>query len=204
MNLFNKISISSLIMPLIVYRSSIRSMHKIVSRSVNMNLIRRNSLSQRDTQNIAENSRGMACFHGARFKPMAPKPPVKDIDVSGYHVVITKTTCNESNCNTVNCADPTDSNVNCPSRTATENQTGIPPTSQGFKPNAGGNLTSKIPKNKRGVTIDQNQNYTGQANAQQMVTETNPVTVPSDDLHVDSQSTSFLQQHHTTIIKQIP
>ena len=58
MNLFNKISISSLIMPLIVYRSSIRSMHKIVSRSVNMNLIRRAGAlgDNNQTQLVANNS----------------------------------------------------------------------------------------------------------------------------------------------------
>lgn len=124
----------------------------------------------------------MACFHGVKFKPKAPKPKVNDIDLSGYHPIVSKTTCNEPNCKSVNCADPNDVKANCPARTAQQNQSDIPPTVQGFKTELAANLTSKVPTTKKGAMINATQNYAGQQKPQEMVVETNPVMVASDDL----------------------
>ena len=48
--------------------------------------------------------------------------------MSNKHVQVFKTSCTTSNCEGVNCADPTDPNVSCPARTAVENTTTIPDT----------------------------------------------------------------------------
>ena len=182
-----------------ISRVSKRTMHttrNIANKAVNMHLIRHTAIN--------ETTRNMACFHGVKLKPAAPKPIVHDIDVTGYHPVVTKTTCTESSCKSVNCADPNEKNANCPSRTAQQNQTSIPPTAQGFKTEVAANLTSKVPVNKKGVLIDANQNYSGQNKPQQMVVETNAVTVSSNDLYIHNKSNTFVQGHHQIIDNNIP
>ena len=192
-NLFIKKLINSLNVPLKKDNIKNRSMHKSVNKAINMQLIREiNNSSKMQT-------RGMACVHSGRLKPKAPKPKVTDTDVSNSHNIVTRTTCAEKNCKNVNCADPTDVNAECPSRSAQQNQTSIPPTSQGFITRIVGNFTGKIPNGKNGFTVDPYKNYSGQNKAQGMVTESSPATVDSSDINVNIQSTNFAQNHHKII-----
>lgn len=176
----------------------IRNMHRSTNKVINMNLIRQNNTT------LQCNSRNMSCYHGTTLKARVPKPKVTDTDTSGFHKIITQTTCAETNCKSVNCADPNDINANCPGRTAQQNQTSIPPTQQGFVTEIKGNTTSKIPQKKTGFTLNQNQNYTGQAKKQEVVIESTPVKINSSELDVDQPSTTFAQGHHSTLEKNIP
>jgi len=62
--------------------------------------------------------RGYACYHAGDYQPQKQPSNVKDIDVSGHHKLIFKTTCSNSDCSTVNCADPSNTSVSCPGGTA--------------------------------------------------------------------------------------
>lgn len=88
-------------------------MFSVVKNSqVNMRIIRPTLLN-------SVNQRGYACAHAGTFKPLR-KPKVSDIDVSGKHKVVVVTECNQIDCKTKNCADPS-SPITCPNRTATQN-----------------------------------------------------------------------------------
>ena len=197
-NLFIKNLINSLNVPLKKDNIKNRFMHKSVNKAINMQLIR----GINNPLNIQK--RGMACYHGGNFNVKAPKPKVNDTDTSGYHKVVTKTTCSESNCNTVNCADASDLRAQCPGRTAQQNQTSIPPTSQGFKTEVSGNLTTQIPPNKKGFTVNHTTNYCGQQKTQGFVNESTPPVIKSNDFNIDNKSTQFVQNHHTILEKNIP
>ena len=197
-NISRKISINSLNFYLTKDKIKFRSMHKSVNKVVNLQLIKGISDS------LKMQTRGMACYHGGNFKFRAPKPKVNDTDTSRLHKIVAKTTCAENNCKTVNCADANDVNAQCPGRTAQQNQTSIPPTSQGFKTEVSGNLTTQVPWNKNGFVVDHTTNYCGQNKVQEMVVESNPPVINSKDFNVDNKSTQFVQNHHNILEKNIP
>lgn len=98
MHLCNKISISSLIMPLIVYKSSVRSMYKVASRSVNMNLIRQ-GVGTINVQN--QKGQNMSTLISYKFKKKAAQDLAND--GTGKHPHICKETCVQPDCSTKKC-----------------------------------------------------------------------------------------------------
>ena len=93
-------------------------------------------------------SKSYASFHGGHYDPNAPRPQTKETDMSNKHVQVYKTYCQTSNCEGVNCADPSDPNVSCPGRTAVENINTIPDTPE-HTTAVVGNMRSKIPQGIR-------------------------------------------------------
>jgi hypothetical protein len=77
---------------------------------------------------------------------------VKDIDVSGFHKLVFKTSCSNSNCESVNCADPSNTSVSCPGGSHIQNQVNIP-TDPACTTELVGNFTSTVPKGKKGVVL---------------------------------------------------
>jgi hypothetical protein len=150
---------------------------------------------------ITQHIRKYACVHGGDFKHNAKKPRVKDTDLTSKHKKVVETTCPQTECKKINCADSGAPAV-C-SRTPTQNQNSIPPTKQGFKTKLKGNTTSHVPPGKIKVVIDPHINYKGQPKAQEMVGETADVTVDSKDIKLDKNVTAYLQQqdHHDAITK---
>ena len=197
--LLHKLRVKKYIINNNISRYNKRTMYttrNIANKAVNMNLIR-NTL-------VNESVRNMSCVHAGKINSMAPKPKVANTDVSGNHDVVVRTECLQNNCKAVDCANPQDLNANCPSRTAQQNQTSIPPTSQGFTSKIVGNTTGKIPPGKPGFTLNATQNYIGQAKPQHMVEETTPVKIDSNDLNINPQSTAFVQGHKHIIDQNIP
>jgi hypothetical protein len=143
------------------------------------------------------------CIHGGRIKTINKMPKLKDADDSNAHILVFNTKCNLLSCEKINCADITNPKAPlCPGRTPTLNEQTIPPTSNGFKTVIGGNLTSKIPKLKKGFFFKHNRNYKGQIKQQAIVVEKpNSTPVNSHDIKLNLQASKFLQnqQNHDDI-----
>ena len=148
-----------------------------------------------------------ACTHAGRYVRSAPPLNVKAADLTVSHLAVTNTTCQNPTCGQFNCADPNDpSSLSCQGRTPAQNKISIPPTASNnsteFETALVGNLTSKIPPNLSGCTVDPNINYAGQHKAQEAVIEPKPrPIIDSKDFKVDPQSTNFVQdpQRHKII-----
>lgn len=136
--------------------------------------------------------------------PNATPPNVNTADTTGAHKLIFITTCKKQDCHDINCAD--NNITGCPNRTALQNQTSVPPTSQGFETKIVGNYTSRLPSNNKtaGTLLDVNKNYSNQLKPQWMVTEEPaPVAVDSKNIIFDPQSTKFAQEpNHFDAIKK--
>lgn len=147
-----------------------------------------------------QTTRGYACYHSGEYQPAKQPANVKDIDVSGYHKLVFKTSCSNSDCESVNCADPSNTSVACPGGSPIQNQSNIP-TDPACTTELVGNFTSTVPKGKNGGTVDQNQNYSNQAKIQSIV-YVKPVdrpTVLPTDINVDRNATTYTQNHHNVI-----
>lgn len=107
---------------------------------------------------------------------------MKDIDVSGFHKLVFKTSCSNSNC-----ADPSNTSVSCPGGSPIQNQVNIP-TDPACTTELVGNFTSTVPKGKKGGIVDQNQSKT-----QGLVCVEPPdrSTVLPTDINVDRNATVY-------------
>lgn len=141
------------------------------------------------------------CFHAGTIKPNA-MPKLYHADPTNKHQLVFKTTCSENSCNNTNCANAQNPNVNCPGRTALQNQTSIPPTQNGFSTNVVGNMTTIPPQGHPNITLETTRNYSGFPQQQSMVIEKpNSTPVNSSDITLNNKATTFVQEqkHHDDI-----
>lgn len=146
--------------------------------------------------------RSMSMLHAGRF---CKKVPTQATNTSGFHKGVTITTCKQSECVQKNCADSNNSGK-CPYTTSSQIQNLPAPNPDAeFKTTVVGNLTSKVPHDKKGFVVDASLNYNNQPKSQQMVVEPVPVTIETKDFVVDPNVTKYVQdpQHYQAIVSHI-
>ena len=125
------------------------------------------------------------------------KLPVTVADGSGYHKVITETTCNDAKCLQRNCAtDP-----ECPVKRDTATGHGDTEAITRLV----GNMTGKAPANLSGGVINKYKNYNGDNKPQEMVLEPTMPVINTEDFKINVKATAYAQQqkNHEAIMSLV-